>query len=307
MLWRSLRGLGAVLKWLYENVVGLVRGSPASPPLKVGPYEKLYEGVYCLYKPAGKQPRFDVVFIHGLRIGADNEQWLRTWTTRDGTQCWPQTWLPQRFSDVRVLALSYDSAATHWTGKNPHDLWENAIGLLNGLVDPAVGLGKRPYFLVGHSMGGLLAKELLLRADKRNDIPGLRDNCMGTVYYGVPHLGAGAAKLATLFNSAFFNVISPTVFLTDELKLLGESCYQRNLDFAPLQKRYPSQNFIETVETLGVMVVPKEIAGCDTGAANMAFIENANHSQVCKPSEMTDRSFAMFVTFMNQQAPGNLQ
>eukprot|EP00245_Coleochaete_scutata_P018544 TRINITY_DN971_c0_g2_i1.p1 TRINITY_DN971_c0_g2~~TRINITY_DN971_c0_g2_i1.p1 ORF type:complete len:340 (-),score=55.03 TRINITY_DN971_c0_g2_i1:272-1291(-) len=319
MLRRRLIQLANALKRLWETVFASLLGRPRPPGvdaesdqvLSKEPHQQhlevphqqhveethreLIQGVYCLYEPEGDtKAEFDVVFIQGLRVGPGDQQWRTTWTTRGGTECWPETWLRQCFPGGRVLALSYDSS----TRGDPLKLWESAINSVNALASYSVQLGERPYFLVGHSLGGLLAKEVLLRANQlphREEKPGLKDRCKGIVFYGVPHLDAEIKDMNNFFKTATGNEIEK------KLKELSGKCFKRNIDFHGLQKDYPAYHFIETEETDNVMVVPKEVAGYNADSGNMVLIQNANHFEVCKPSKMTDFIFANFVNFVKSQ------
>eukprot|EP00245_Coleochaete_scutata_P005920 TRINITY_DN1991_c0_g1_i2.p1 TRINITY_DN1991_c0_g1~~TRINITY_DN1991_c0_g1_i2.p1 ORF type:complete len:409 (-),score=48.83 TRINITY_DN1991_c0_g1_i2:67-1122(-) len=206
----------------------------------------LVPGVDILYEcEAGTDPEFDVVFIHGPRpsagIGSD---WLRTWATRRGdkVECWPQKWLPKVFPKARVLALSYKTLATI-VESNYMVLWESAIESVKSLLLSS-SFGQRPYFLVGHSMGGLLAKEILLR-DKQ-----IVKHCKGLGFYGVPHRGAKAANFVTLINTVTYVASGISCPVAEELQLFANRCFQRNLDFEPFMDRIPAFNFLESRKTL---------------------------------------------------------
>eukprot|EP00245_Coleochaete_scutata_P009375 TRINITY_DN3075_c0_g1_i1.p1 TRINITY_DN3075_c0_g1~~TRINITY_DN3075_c0_g1_i1.p1 ORF type:complete len:297 (-),score=39.33 TRINITY_DN3075_c0_g1_i1:774-1664(-) len=276
--------------------------------------EELIQGVHCLHEPKDGT-EFDLLFIHGLRrsIG-DNQQWRTTWSTRGGEKvCWPEEWLPMVFPKARVLALSYDSTATNHAS-TPIALWENAINVIQALLSSSVNFGKRPFFLVGHSMGGLLAKEILLRAvspvndqEIRLQREELVKQCKGLVFYGVPHLGATAANFADLINTVTFGASGLSQLVTKDLLLFGERCFRRNLEFEPLRETLPTYNFLELEKTVcanpfyfwpvKVMVVGKENGGCSASANNVAFIQ-ADHHEVCRPSTKTDINFANFVSFI---------
>uniref|UniRef100_A0A383VM10 Uncharacterized protein n=1 Tax=Tetradesmus obliquus TaxID=3088 RepID=A0A383VM10_TETOB len=78
-----------------------------------------------------------------------------------------------------VLSVSYNSTAANWTGcevLSGSGSWAHvAAAVCQHLADPTFKvdppLGDAPQFLVGHSLGGLMIKQLCLELEqrKRND------------------------------------------------------------------------------------------------------------------------------------------
>jgi protein SERAC1 len=52
-----------------------------------------------------------IIFIHGLT--GDRE---KTWTTKGAVTPWPQTILPSKIPNARVLTFGYDAYVTDWRG-----------------------------------------------------------------------------------------------------------------------------------------------------------------------------------------------
>eukprot|EP00245_Coleochaete_scutata_P005441 TRINITY_DN18965_c0_g1_i1.p1 TRINITY_DN18965_c0_g1~~TRINITY_DN18965_c0_g1_i1.p1 ORF type:complete len:366 (+),score=43.27 TRINITY_DN18965_c0_g1_i1:101-1099(+) len=283
----------------------MASSSPSSvdtmpPKDNTPPEDILIQGVHCLYNPPpGEEHEFDVVLVPGLKAGAGEGLWWKTWTVRGGGEpgeCWAHTWLPKKFPTARVLALSYGSGAA---ASAPLAFWESAINCLNSMVVRDVGLGRRPYIIVAHSVGGLVAKEILLRANTGVYAEEVGSNCKGLAFYGVPHLGTEAGDLESLFGVMFRQGA-----LNNELVSLGEKCYQRNINFKALEPRYPLYHFVETLGTeVGgekVLVVPPSVAAHNASADIMARIE-ADHFDVCRPFRNTDWNFAFLINFISAQ------
>ncbi len=127
---------------------------------------------------------FDVVFIHGL--GGDK---FTTWQNSNG-QSW-QDWLAQDYN-VSVHTIAYGANATNWI---EHDmtLEQTADFLLSSLQHQ--GIGKKPYMFIVHSLGGLLAKRILMKADNQREHQEIANMCKAIVFFGVPHTGSGWATL----------------------------------------------------------------------------------------------------------------
>jgi alpha-beta hydrolase superfamily lysophospholipase len=113
-----------------------------------------------LHLCSGADARLDVLFVHGL-TGTPKE----TWTNADGA-FWPK-WLCADLPGVSVYTLGYPASMFGKWAKKEMDLHERAASMLEHLA--AHGIGKRPIALVCHSLGGILAKEMLRTSAECND------------------------------------------------------------------------------------------------------------------------------------------
>jgi len=110
--------------------------------------------LYEIFCPPEDDHLFDVVFIHGL-VG---DPW-RTWTNPDKV-FWPKEWLVGDLSrNARIITVGYVTSLTLWAGKDSTPLQERAAEIFENLI--RCGVGRRPFFLIGHSMGGLQIKEII--------------------------------------------------------------------------------------------------------------------------------------------------
>ena len=159
----------------------------------------------------------DVMFIHGL--GGDA---FGTW--RDGTDdanLWPR-WLGEEFPDVGVWSLGYAASPSMWARlsklfrkKSDRDagysmaLPARAVDVLDAMQQE--GIGQRPLFFICHSLGGLLAKQILRKAF---DTTGpVAVNTRAVLFLATPHHGAVLASML----SAFRTILGTTVSI-DELR-----------------------------------------------------------------------------------------
>lgn len=122
--------------------------------------------MYQLYAPPDGEPVVDVVLFHGLQLGDGQHAWHDTWASViDGAPfCWPAKLLPVDFPGARVLSLCYDTAAKQNAecGRfDVEDLGEYLVGPLQ-----QAGVGERPLLLVGHSLGGLVLKQVRVKHDR---------------------------------------------------------------------------------------------------------------------------------------------
>jgi pimeloyl-ACP methyl ester carboxylesterase len=128
----------------------------------------------------------DVVFIHGLDGDA-----RKTWSRKEKESFWPK-WLAEEFVDVAVWTVDHDAWSSGWRGRSM-PMQDRAVNLMTQLQNH--GIGERPLCFVTHSMGGLLAKEILLHAaDARTEFAVFAAETKGVVFLATPHTGAGLTK-----------------------------------------------------------------------------------------------------------------
>ncbi|MEX1041760.1 MAG: alpha/beta hydrolase [Pirellulaceae bacterium] len=94
----------------------------------------------------------DVVFIHGL--GADAQT---NWGTPDAEYYWP-TSVHDQFGDAGVWLLDYDAYRSEWDGR-AMSISDRAENLLDQMH--LNGLGDRPIVFVCHSLGGVIAIQMM--------------------------------------------------------------------------------------------------------------------------------------------------
>uniref|UniRef100_A0A2M4CPW0 SERAC1 n=1 Tax=Anopheles darlingi TaxID=43151 RepID=A0A2M4CPW0_ANODA len=136
-------------------------------------------------------------------FSVSGEQWLQE--PLDAGQrsfCWPMEWLPKDFPNIRVIGLNYDSSLSQWSAtgcpceKYDGKLEKRASEFLEKLATSNVGQD-RPIIWVGHSMGGLLVKSIMVQALQSSDprVRRLAENSKVVMFLGTPHRGSSVAKL----------------------------------------------------------------------------------------------------------------
>lgn len=139
----------------------------------------------------------DVVFIHGL--GGD--AWT-TWQADDKTHTFWPAWLLEDVHNIAVWTVGYGASPTRWV-EDEMPMQDRAINLLHHFLINKIG--ERPFILVTHSMGGLIAKYLLTSAEQENTAKyrKIADNCTDIIFLAVPHNGS---EVANIFEYARFLV-----------------------------------------------------------------------------------------------------
>lgn len=132
-------------------------------------------------------------------------------------------WLPQEYPNIRIIGLNYETSISEWSlnlmcpcDKSKSSLHDRAAEFLHSLSAANVGRDC-PVIWVGHSMGGLVAKSIIVQALESNE-PSVRtigENTRAILFLGTPHKGSPVAKLKQHVQM----LLSPTI----EVKELREN------------------------------------------------------------------------------------
>ncbi|CEM03149.1 unnamed protein product [Vitrella brassicaformis CCMP3155] len=145
--------------------------------------------------------------------------------------------------------------------------------LLARLQAAGVGRNGRGVVLVGHSLGGLLAKSLVVK-DK-----GLRESVRGVLFYGVPHLGAPIASMPRVFRPMFSQIVQQLrpnrelLFLNNAFR---DIALQQGIETISVAESRPTRLPFNQLD----FVVPVNYAYPRVG--ELCVVGEADHIEVCK-------------------------
>jgi len=230
------------------------------------------------------QRRADVIFIHGL--GGDA---FGTWLYEEG-KSWPH-WLGADFPDVGVWSLSYASSPTKWLralrlfGRGDRNsghsmpLSDRAGQVLDSALQK--GIGRRPVLLICHSLGGLLAKQMLRKAADSSEAAASEfwQNVAAVMFVATPHSGAPLASFLTSFRTIFATTVS-----MDDLKEHDAHLRDLNDWFCDRvgSANVRVESYFEMRGIMGVMpIVTPSSARCGIGKQPVALDED--HISIAKP------------------------
>lgn len=133
----------------------------------------------------------DIVFIHGLGGGS-----RKTWSySKDESHYWPQSWLPNDpdFEDVRIHVFGY---AADWVERQQSylsisDFAQSLLGEVKN--SPDIRRDASLIVLVGHSMGGCVAKKAYILARQDPTCRELAGRIHSIFFLGTPHRGSDLA------------------------------------------------------------------------------------------------------------------
>ncbi|VTT58628.1 unnamed protein product, partial [Fusarium fujikuroi] len=193
-------------------------------------YTCKFEGITPLYEDKNGAD-VDIIAVPGL-----GSHPLGSWKSPNSDDVWLRDFLSKDMPNIRVLLYGYDTTL-------PGSLSKQSIEDLGGaLLEQIIayrasdGTSHRPIIFAGHSLGGLLIKEALVRARRRcsNANSDLSKASYGLLFFGVPNLGLRNDQLRTLVrgqpNEALIHDLlvdsdsEPSAFLKRLADQFSESC-----------------------------------------------------------------------------------
>ncbi|KMQ95175.1 protein serac1 [Lasius niger] len=201
--------------------------------------------------------------------------------------CWPKDWLPMDIPSLRLIGINYGTSLSMWAPFCPIESKTNFIKerseeFVSKLT--MANVGQRPLIWVGHSMGGLLVKKMLVEEWKTGDKHGICKNTKAILFYGTPHRGSQVAALKQMTQM----LIWPTVEV-QELREESPQLLRLHEEFLEMLKKYHIEivSFAETKPTLvTTLKFPFQFVSLNSADPGIGeFFEiPQDHFSICKPA-----------------------
>ncbi|MEH2488653.1 esterase/lipase family protein [Bradyrhizobium sp. AZCC 2230] len=252
-----------------------------------------------LFKVAdpAEQPTGSILLLHGLG-GHHYDTWRlevgrKPWNLDE--TFWP-AWLARDCASLAIYVVGYNAAVSRLRGTAMH-LTDQATSIL-ARVNAESELAQGPLTLIGHSLGGLVIKQILrtadsmARYDKRS--AGFIERVERVAFLGTPHLGSGLAtwgdrlRILVRPSSATASLVRNDPNLRDLNNWYRDWANARGITHLVLTET-------QRTSFLGTIVSPDS---ADPGLANVRPIAiDANHSNICKPSDDTRQIYILVRDF----------
>lgn len=237
------------------------------------------EGPHFTQVCSGKnEARLDILFIHGLTGDP-----FDTWTSRTAKEYWPK-WLCDEFDGVSVYALGYPAGIFAKWAKKEMDLHERANNMLEHLA--AHGIGAKPLAMICHSLGGILAKEMLRTSKECTDSGWklIAEQTRLTAFLATPHTGASLASAVKLIlprlTSSHLDLLSnDSGYLTSLNQFYRDFARARGIETVAYYEKFKTGDL--------KFVVSRESADPGVGTTRPVAVD-ADHLNICKPAARTD-------------------
>jgi hypothetical protein len=167
-----------------------------------------FHGITVLHSPVAQRHEVDILAIPGLGghpFGSFTHKW-------DG-HMWLSDRLPQDIPTARVMIYGYES-------KTQNSINFSHLEDLAGSLQITLGRllrskERKRLILIGHSLGGLLVKECLIRITESDSELALFDLITGILFFGVPNDGMDIESLIPMVNN------QPNRLLVDSLDAIN--------------------------------------------------------------------------------------
>ncbi|KAG9518626.1 hypothetical protein KCU93_g8357, partial [Aureobasidium melanogenum] len=226
------------------------------------------------------QTALDIVFVHGLRGHRIN-----TWSSNN--TCWPRDLLPEDIKDARILTFGYDAQVAGFFSKaSQASIFAHAEKLLDNLKNCRRNFETRPIIFIGHSLGGIIIKEALIRSweckhSAQDDRLGaIFPATVGVIFMATPHRGSPTASLAQYaVNAARIALQSPNRHIIDVLEVDNKTLEKQRTSFGAIIKPSKLRCAYEELPTHTQLIVGAASAMID-GVISVAI--EADHVSICK-------------------------
>lgn len=246
---------------------------------------------------AGGTGSFDVIFIHGLS-GDPKGTWTCATATDPSDAYWP-LWVAQDVGMANVYALGYPAELFAKWIEESMSLYERAKAVLEYLA--GLDFGSRPIAVIAHSLGGLLAKQIIRTGleSEDSDWQKIAKSIKFVAFLATPHSGSSLASVlgfvATKFISKHIETLKAGSTLLDEL----------NQSYKMLvgKQGIATTAYYEMFKTKSVHVVTKESADPGVGGVNPIPID-ADHATICKPVDRNAPIYRSVLRHLKKFADG---
>ncbi|KAF2805988.1 uncharacterized protein BDZ99DRAFT_466283 [Mytilinidion resinicola] len=248
-----------------------------------------------------EHPEIDIVAIHGMNPMSNIAHADNTWTDEESRTHWlrDEHMLPCSIPRARMLAFEYN--ANVFFNSSCADVQEQAKNLLNSLWLQREKTNSRPIIFIAHSLGGIIAKEALAKANESEGIyVGILTFTYGIACFGTPHRGSILASCGLTTRNSFLASVDRS------------SSFHRDLRerFNPLLEQYIYLNVCETLEKnisslpVGVVVNPVSATLGLKDSKGICIYLNRDHKTVCKFKGEDDPDFRKVAANLQKMAKG---
>jgi|688.fasta_scaffold219586_1 pimeloyl-ACP methyl ester carboxylesterase len=249
------------------------------------------DGVHRVSGCTNSERVADIIFLHGLNGDATT-----TWHVKGDPKKSFTKWLGEEIANVGVWSIDYDASSSGWTGTTL-PLVDRATNLLAKLE--AAGIGTKPTIFVVHSLGGLVAKQLLLHslsyANPAWELIG--GNIKGFVFIATPHSGSGISNFVKYLGKLYSSTVT-----VKELEKHSPALRDINQRFRGIveKRSIRVEVFFETEPVIFGFTVVDE-GSSDPGLPGVVPIPiESDHINICKPESKTDVVFIRTINFIRK-------
>lgn len=247
-----------------------------------------------------------LIFLHGLG-GHPTTTWS---VQRRGVLTpWPK-WLDKEFSELQTWSVGYDASPHAWRG-GALPISDRGLTVLNLLLDEK-RLRTGSIVLAGHSMGGLVLKQVLRTAESEGKsnahAKSLIERTEATIFLGTPHGGALLASVAKCLpirtSAAIHGLVRNDPAARDLDRWYGQFRLHRDLHQLNIIETKPPKFWGITLPRLFMVV--DELSASSTGGETVKPVDY-DHINVCKPESQSSPIYTSIRSFIERLDEAKVQ
>ena len=245
------------------------------------------------------QVKKHVIFVHGLD-GNSSDTWQ---SSSPISEFWPR-WLNDKSKQISIWAIDYSADKTRWFGGEAMHLTDRGLNLLHLLLlEPRLQQGE--LIFVGHSLGGLVIKQLLRNAVSEAHVninaSDFIKRSRRVAFLATPHSGA---HLGTLANSwrvilrpspSTYSLIRNCPNLRDINNWYKKWAHAQKIEHLVLIETQPSKI------KWGFKALIVEPNSADPGVETTAIPIDADHYNICKPENQDSEIYTHILNFIQKE------
>jgi hypothetical protein len=237
------------------------------------PAENDFLGLHCLYQSPNGKTSVDLVFVHGTD-GHAIESFASHLNSQNGEASWPCVELAQVLEAAGIFPriMTFGWAANAWLDVRQDNgkLGEASQSLCFELERERSSSKGRPIVFVGHGIGGLLIKQVVIDtinfgvADE-----GFENLIKACLFFAVPHHPThedyGFAPILAAMKSVLRYNKAPTLDQIESLRSQSQAIKSLSREFNEISRGYRinTRSFYELRKTGNQYIVPQESAILD--------------------------------------------
>jgi len=244
-------------------------------------FDDKFDGITILKSPEDSD--LDICAVHGLDGNS-----FDTWAARNN-KMWLRDILPARkpFDRARIMTFGYSSQLSDRANLSGISEWAHQLLVCISSVRQSQGERDRPMIVVCHSMGGLVARQAMIRLNEyshKSEYRGIKLKLCGLLFLSTPHSGSSDADW-----NGFLIDIAELAWgtrreIVDSLKTFNPLSAKAQEDFANMKHVPPVYAFYETKKTqikgLSRHIVTRQSASLNGHIASP--LPDVDHNTICK-------------------------
>jgi tetratricopeptide (TPR) repeat protein/pimeloyl-ACP methyl ester carboxylesterase len=235
-----------------------------------------------------------VILIHGLGGHVTD-----TWRTSKGLETYLPHWLAEDVPGIAVYSVGYEVPEFKWSGSTM-PLNDRAANILESLLTYPQLL-EAQLILIGHSLGGLLIKQILLKADSQAQTNPDKERFLSKIksvaFIATPHAGSDLATWMNWLRIIFRPSEATACLIRNDSNLRDINVRYRNwanpkkLVHLILTETKPTKIFFKVVEA-------------DSSDPGLLYGEpipiDADHVSICKPADKESEIYRHILKFVRK-------